>query len=317
MMQTKTNPGAIYFTPAESGKNWIEYVKHINDGDGIRWATRKMNDHILPLRAGKIAAILALPGNGKSTFAVEMARRYAEGLRLANDQEQAVLYVTVDQPQEEIASMVYATREHTVTDFVSGKVDEAMATRIAMSNVDLPFYIAGKSVISQRTDQPRLTYENIELGIKEMWKHVHRRPALIVVDYLQSIPIEGRFNERTQRVTEAIVKSRELCLTEKIPMVLCVQVTRESRDREIKIPTAQDCQWSSAIEQEADVILGLWRPKTTELDRTEITLKSHHIPITPELMLVGLVKQRMKAAGMIFALHFNMGTFEVQDMELL
>jgi replicative DNA helicase len=307
--------GAIYHTPADIGSYFAQEIAAIQRGEGVTWATAKMNKYILPLRPGKIAAILGLPGSGKSSFAVEMARRHARALRVAGDEEHAVLYVTADQRLEGIAFLLYAGEQgYTVTDFEEGHITAEAAAQVAAANVSLPFYIAGRSMHSKKL-QPPLTYANVEQGIQEMWEHVRKEPSLIVIDHIQSMPIEGGHKERQGEVHEAVIKARALCETEKVPLILCVQASRESARRDFKVPTAQDAQHTSSIEQQADILLGLWRPFTTELGVKEIDADGVKLTVTPELLILGLFKQRGKVPKKVMAVHFDCGTLAVADLD--
>lgn len=309
-------PALLYFTPEEAGTNAIEFIKHKALGDGMKWMTPKMNRYILPLDVGMMATICSIPGSGKTTNGVALARNYARELIEAGKTDKSVLYITLDQPIENIAVMAMASREHTVTDFHEGKITEKESLKLKKQFTELPLYIFGKSIIDQRPSQPRFTYKNIEIGIRAMEKDAHTTPALIVIDYVQIMPIDGQ-KGRTEQVTESVYRARELCLGLKVPILLLAQATRESvKERKIKIPIPQDSQHSSAIEQASDVWIGLWRPKVTELDIRSIELLGQSIPVTDNLVIAGLMKQWKKTAGVTFVLHCSGGTLEVADMEI-
>jgi len=305
---------SVYFTPAESGTNWIKYVED-SSGEGMKWGTTRMNNRILPLGNGKMGAIIALPGAGKTTLAVTLVREYVKELVQCNVKNKAVLYISVDQVAEDIVSIFLASKEHTVTDFAEGRVSHEELEKLSAEFVEMPLYIFGKSSVEQRKHQPRMTYENILLGIDEMERHVHCTPALIVVDYLQNIPIE-RHADRREQVGESVIQMRELCLSVPCPILNLVQAGRASQDREIKIPTPQDSQHNSAIEQEHDVMLGIWKPKLTEIGKQHVEFGGRDIPITDDLLFAGLTKQRRKPAGFVFPLNFNGGTLELNDIDI-
>lgn len=305
---------SVYFTPAESSANWIKYVEE-SSGDGMKWGTARMNNRILPLGNAKMGAIVALPGAGKTTLAVSLVRNYVKELMQCNVKNKAVLYISVDQVAEDIVSIFMANKEHTVTDFAEGRVSHDELRRLSAQFVEMPLYIFGKSSVEQRKRQPRMTYENILMGIDEMEKHVHCTPALIVVDYLQNVPIE-RHTDRREQVGETVIQMRELCLSVPCPILNLVQAGRASQDRDIKIPTPQDAQHNSAIEQEMDVMLGIWKPKLTEIGKTEVEFGGVDIPINDNLLFAGLTKQRRKPAGFVFPLNFNGGTLELSDIDI-
>lgn len=318
-MSMKTNPPtaplskSIYFTPAEAGNNTLEFLKHKASRAGMKWLTPKMNNAILPLDAGMMAAICSLPGAGKTTHGVALSAQYAREL-VEQSAQKSVLFISLDQPAENIRTLLLAaaSRNYTVTDFHRGEVPEAEIQKLNLELVELPIYICGKSAVERR-DQPRFTFQNIERGIREMEQHVHLSPALIVIDYIQIMPIE-RDTRRTEQVTEAVYQARELCLDLQVPILLLAQATRDSvKDRRIKIPLPQDSQHSSAIEQAVDCWIGLWKPQATEIDKTQIELFGQKIAITNDLVLAGLEKQWKGASGIIFQLQCNFGNLVIQD----
>lgn len=313
---------SLFFTPQEVGANWAKYAEErkaeIEAGDGITWGVKSMDKAIIPLGKGKIWAIVARPGHGKSTTAVYLAKRTAKQIAERGDYKSIVVYITVDQPVEGINSSIEADAGYSVSDYAWGRVDLEKVKNRSLRRVNLPIWMMGKSMVEQRR-QPRMTYENIYKQLEEVESRYHKKPALIIIDYLQNLPVEGK-QRRQDEVAEAIIRARELTLALQTRMILCVQAGRGVDERDSKIPQPRDCQWASGIEQEADAIIGVWRPVLTEGLGAKLPArvdgKETQLEVTQNLFIAELTKQRDDAAGKKFFLHFEPAMVRLSDLEL-
>lgn len=307
---------SLVYTPSEVAKNWIDYARYVRTDPGLTFGVRRLDDTILPLRRGKIMAILARPGHGKSTLAVFLARKEALEI-VASGRKEMVFYVTLDQPVEEIDTILNSDSGVSLSEIAWGRADLAKMEQRAIKRVNLPLSYVGKSAHEFRKTKP-FTFRNIYEEITAEAKRLGVRVSLVVIDYIQKFHVTAT-EKRSDQVTEAIFAARELCLDLQCKMIVCVQAARESEAGENKIPRALHCQHASAIEQEADSIVGLWRPVKTEtakeiivpLDGTKYTL-----PVTNELMLMRLDKQRMAEAGNSYAVHLDPNLVRLAEMEL-
>lgn len=313
--QTAQNNSLIY-TGAEAARNWIEYAAYVRANNGLTFGVKRLDETILPLRRGKIMAILARPGHGKSTLAVYLARKEALEIAAAGRKEN-VFYVSLDQPIEEIDTIVNADSGVNLSDIAWGRADMELMRARAIKRARLPLDYIGKSAHEYRRQKP-FTFRNIYAEIKNETERRGIKTSLIVLDYIQKFHVAEK-ERRQDEVTEAIFAARELCLDLQCKMIVCVQAARESeRDME-KIPRAHHCQHASAIEQEADAILGLWRPVKTETAREiVVTLdgEKREIPVRPEVMLMRLDKQRMENAGINYAVWLDPKLVTLAEMEL-
>jgi replicative DNA helicase len=189
--------------------------------------------------------------------------------------------------------------------------------RGAVGRIKLPIWLMGKS-LTRRRKTPRMTPDVLYQAIDAIEGDYGIKPALVVIDYIQIVPVE-RAVDRVQQVSEAIVRAKELAGEIGAPIVVCVQARRSVDTYKTKIPTAGDCQWASAIEQAADKLIGIWRPCLTEqkFDGEMIRINGQEVQLTQNLFVAKLLKQRWYSAGHVFLLHFDPAAVKLADLELV
>ncbi len=310
----------LVFTPQEASTAYVEYAgqiqRDIQTGLCPTWGVPSMDRVIIPLKPGGVTGIIARPGHGKSSLAAYIAKRTARMLDANDIEDRSVVYCTLEQTIEELEAFFQAGDEYTVTDLAWGRVDMEKVKRGAVSRIDLPILTIGRSM-TRRKRTPKITVDTMYQAIASIEEKWHMRPALVVIDYIQIVPIERHVKRMTQ-VAEAIVATKELAAQIGAPIIVCVQARRDVDDYDSKIPTTRDCQWASAIEQAADKLIGIWRPCLTESQMigSEIKINGRPVKLTQNLFVAKLLKQRWDAAGQTFLLHFDPAAVKLADLEL-
>jgi len=138
---------------------------------------------------------------------------------------------------------------------------------------------------------------------------------LMLFDYIQIVPARN-VSEKVMQVSMAAESIKELAKRIGCPGVLGAQARRDVDDRQFKIPTLRDPQWASAIEQVTDKFFGVWRPWLTDREKEPVPVGDTQYPITEELCILQMGKQRFGKAGMTWGLHFKPEHLELCEMEL-
>lgn len=306
----------LIHTPADLAVEFIDYARKIKANPGITWGVPSMDKVIIPMRPGDVTGIIARPGHGKSTSAAYLARHIGKQIAEQGIKDQCVVYVTFEQSIEEIESMfeIEGDSGYDLSDVAWGRADIDAMIKASVKRLSLPVVLIGKSQ-SRRKQTPRMTVDNVYRALASLEEDYKVKPSLVVLDYIQIIPVE-KASDRVTQVGEAIVRSKELAIDIGAPIVFCVQASRKVDDYGEKIPTASDCQWASAIEQTADKLLGIWRPVLTEDADAVLNMGGKEIKITQNLFIARLLKQRMAQAGNTFVLNFAPQYVRLSDMEL-
>ncbi len=105
----------------------------------------------------------------------------------------------------------------------------------------------------------------LEIGAKARRLKKEKNLALVVVDYLQLITNRGRFSNRQEEVSSISRGLKGLAKELQIPVLVLSQLTR-APEREERGPQLSDLRESGAIEQDADVVMFIYRPNFFKLD---------------------------------------------------
>jgi len=107
----------------------------------------------------------------------------------------------------------------------------------------------------------------VEMGAKTRRLKRDKGLSLVIVDYLQLVAARGRFSNRNEEVTSITRGQKGLAKELKVPVLVLSQLTR-APEREERRPQLADLRESGSIEQDADVVLFIYRPNIYKPDET-------------------------------------------------
>jgi hypothetical protein len=283
----------------------------------VAWAKRLQNCPGVPF--GIPSVVVARPGHGKTSILAYLARAEAKRIQARGMAEkEAVVFVTWEQVTEEINAVLDTSPEYTMTDIAWGRADMKEVTRHSFGRAGLPIWIIGQSL--EKMDalniprMPRMFPEMVFGAIESLKADYGVKPTLMCFDYIQMIPIRHQ-SKRHEQVMEAAHSSKELAKAIACPAAVAVQARRDVDDRTIKIPTLRDAQWASDIEQVTDKYFSQWRPWLTEPHDGTVTINGLPLPVTEELMILSMLKQRYENGRATWALHFQPQYLRLCDLE--
>lgn len=232
-------------------------------------------------KPGNLVVIAARPGVGKSTLAVDFARAASIKAGLVS------MIFSLEMSKEEIADRTFAAEANVLLDRIrKGTTEEEDWDRLRRAGDRIR---EAKLIID---DSPSITIDHIRLAAMRQ-AATEEGLDLIVVDYLQLMSSPRKVESRQQEVAEF---SRALKLLGReigCPVIALSQLNRGSENRQDKRPKMSDLRESGAIEQDADIIILLHRPESTDMpggEQTVLILAKNRngqadvtIPLTPLL----------------------------------
>ena len=197
------------------------------------------------LLAKQMIVIGARPSVGKTTLALDWAREAA--IRAG----ETVAFFSLEMGEEEITDRLLSAEGqvplHTIK---SGLVDDHLWAK--MSKV-LPSITESKLVIKTGISQ----LAQIRAACRRMKRSLGLR--MVIVDYLQLVTTDGRYDNKNAEVTEISRALKLLAMELDVTVVALSQLNRKSEDRMDKKPQMSDLRESGAIEQDADLVVLLHR----------------------------------------------------------
>lgn len=232
-------------------KDTFKMIEHLYDKKeaitGAPSGFKDIDDITSGFQPGDLIIIGGRPGMGKTAFALNIAQH------VGIDLKEPVAVFSLEMSKEQLAlrmlcaeSMVDSSR---VRKGFIGKQDWPRLTNAAGRLAESPIFIDDSSaitVLEVRAKARRLKME-------------HGALSLVVVDYLQLMRSRGNFERREQEISEISRSLKALAKELKVPVVALSQLNRGVESRGDRRPTLADLRESGAIEQDADVIIFLYR----------------------------------------------------------
>lgn len=243
---------------------------HRNKGQlrGVRTGYRDLDNMTAGLQRSDLIILAARPAMGKTTLVTNLA------YNVATIAKQPVLFFSLEMSKEQLVDRMLADasgvdawniRTGNLSDDDFSKLSDAMGEM-----AEAPIYIddtPGVTVLEMRTKARRAAHEQ-PLG-------------LIIIDYLQLMQGSGR--DKGNRVQEVSEISRGLKLLARelnVPVIALSQLSRSVESRTPQIPQLSDLRESGSIEQDADIVMFIYReayynPDTDRENITDLIISKH------------------------------------------
>lgn len=225
------------------------------EGDitGIPTGFSEMDEKTAGLQRGDLIVVAGRPSMGKTTLAMNIA----ENAAIAHRVPTAIFSMEMSAEQlsfRMIGSIGRVNQSHlrtgNLTDEDWSRIDSAVSI---MS--DAPLFI---------DDAPALSPTEVRARARRL-KREHDL-GLIVIDYLQLMEVAGTKENRATEISEISRSLKALAKELKVPVVALSQLNRSVEQRTDKKPVMSDLRESGAIEQDADLIVFIYRQEVYEPD---------------------------------------------------
>jgi len=257
--------------------------------------------------------------NYKTGFMTAWARRLAANIVEREAEHEMVIYVSWEDTVEDmgIYDLAHATAIP-VESVLDGKLSAEQMKRLetaAFKRGAIPLWLIGDTS-GKGMARKRMTMTHIEKCLGWVSERMEFKPAAIYIDYVNLICPESKASwgakGRRTDIMELTYRVRELGLMSGCPTIMGAQSSRASREGKWKLPQNYHCLESSAIEQFSDLLLSLWMVSTSEtMSDPPVQLigpdgkPMEGIFVTPNLLLMGIGKQKRGPAGSIIPLYVD------------
>jgi replicative DNA helicase len=219
-------------------------------------------DHVLVgMNDSDLIIIGARPGMGKTSLAMNIAAQTARKTR------KTVCVFSLEMSRDQLVTRMLSSEglidSHTIRTGLLSEEEFDNLAQAASNLSELPIYIDDTSGITVTGMKAKLRREK-NLG-------------LVVIDYLQLMTSEKRIENRVQEVSDISRNLKLMAKELKVPVVTCAQLSRasESRTGQGVIPKLSDLRDSGAIEQDADVVMFLYRPEYYDPEKPQNVAEIH------------------------------------------
>jgi replicative DNA helicase len=240
---------------------------------GISTGFKKLDEMTAGLQKGDLIVVAGRPSMGKTTFALNIAENAAFGPNKAK-----VGVFSMEMSREQLAFRMVSSLGH---------VDQ---TRLRTGNLEADDWSRVNTAIAMMKsssifidDQGALTPTDVRARARRL-KREHGLD-LIVLDYLQLMQVAGNKENRATEISEISRSLKALAKELAVPVIALSQLNRSVEQRTDKKPVMSDLRESGAIEQDADVIMMIYReevydPNTTRKGIADIIIaKQRNGPI--------------------------------------
>lgn len=229
---------------------------------GFTTGLESLNAKIGGLHKSDLIIVAGRPGMGKSALGTNIA--FAAAKRFLADREidieaeksagAPVALFSLEMSADQLATRILAEQSGISSENLRmGKISQQEFRQLARAAADLqtlPFYI---------DDTPGLTIAALRTRARRLKRQ--KGIGVIVVDYLQLLQGTGRGSNdnRVQEISEISRGLKQLAKELDVPVIALSQLSRQVEQREDKRPQLSDLRESGSIEQDADIVIFIYR----------------------------------------------------------
>jgi len=213
---------------------------------GVSTGFNRFDDYTAGLQRGDLIIIAGRPSMGKTSLAINIAENAALGARLP------VAVFSMEMSVDQLAFRMISSL---------GRVDQAHLRNGRFAEEDWPrIHGAVRQMAEAKIfidDTPALTPSEVRSRARRLQRE--HGLDLIVVDYLQLMQVAGTAENRATEISEISRSLKALARELKVPLIALSQLNRSVEQRQDKKPVMSDLRESGAIEQDADLIVFIYR----------------------------------------------------------
>lgn len=235
---------------------------------GVPTGFADLDNYLAGLQKSDLIILAARPGVGKSSLALDIARN------ITTQKKQPVGLFSLEMSREQLVDRLISAqadvdlwRIRTGNLSSKGEDNDFLRIQNALGILsEAPLFIddtPSPTILQMRAMARRL---QVEHGL-----------SLVIVDYLQLIQPRTMSDNMVQQVTEISRTLKAFARELNVPVLALSQLNRAVESRSPQIPRLSDLRDSGSLEQDADVVLFIYRPEKKEGDSAENNIAEIHI----------------------------------------
>lgn len=247
----------------------VEKVEALFDSDepltGISTGFSDFDEKTSGLQKSDLIIVAGRPSMGKTSFAMNMAEHAAVSGK------KSVAVFSMEMPGEQLALRMMSSL---------GRIDQHNLRTGKLQDPDWPRLTSSVTMLSQAKlfidDTPALSPTELRARSRRLKRE--QGLDLIIIDYLQLMQIQGSTENRATEISEISRSLKALAKELNVPIIALSQLNRSVEQRPDKRPVMSDLRESGGIEQDADVILFIYRdevynPESNDKGTAEILIR--------------------------------------------
>ncbi len=228
----------------------LDYVqKHQGEILGVPTGFIDLDRLLGGFQPSDLIIVAGRPGSGKTSFALSLMQH------AATVKKKRVALFSLEMSAEQLVQRLVAGMAVIDSqDLRLGKIDDDEWTKLVKATGELSetqIYIDDSAAITPLEIRAKARRLQSEHGLD-----------MIVIDYLQLMTVRGRIENRVQEISQISRQLKELARELHVPVVALSQLSRAVEARQDHRPQLADLRESGSIEQDADVVIFIFREKT-------------------------------------------------------
>jgi len=240
---------------------------------GVTTGFDKFDRYTTGFHGGELIVPAGRPGMGKTSFGLSVA---------LNAVKQApVVFFSLEMSKEQIAQRLLARKAN--VNLLAVRSGSGLQKYQFDALVTAMGDLADCSLFID--DSETLTPSQVKFRVRQLSVRSKTPVGLVVIDYLQLMASGYKYESREREISSISRQMKQIAKSLSVPVVLLSQLNRENEKRADKRPVLADLRESGAIEQDADLVAGLYLPfKYTNNDADQekaelLILKQRNGPI--------------------------------------
>ena len=262
---------------------------------GVPTGLKDLDDRLGGLHKSDLVIIAGRPSMGKTALATNIAFNAAKKIQ-ENGEKSCIAFFSLEMSSEQLSTRILSEQSRIKSnDIRRGKISEEQFDKFIETSKDiseLPLFI---------DETPAITIA----ALSNRARRIKRLYGLdmVVIDYIQLMRASNANNGRVQEISEITQGLKALAKELAVPVLALSQLSRAVEQRDDKKPQLSDLRESGSIEQDADVVMFVYReayylqgkePRPATVEHAEWQAKMNEISHLAELIIQ---KQRHGPTG--------------------